>query len=251
MCTTYISVQLKEYLVSWLFPKTPKTGQLHFHAIIYYFHPLVRSLTLKITSNYVFTLTTGTVSLSLSFVICLTSKSAKSHFRHFAVNNCPPQNCAYSKRPKTERSVFRRRRNPNKRLFGMVLFGFRTFGLFERSDFEQLKMTENRTNLFGFQTVFIPNKYVIPNRMVLSEIRTVRISDVYCRNVQNPNVRLYNVRISDRAKLSEIWTILFGFQTFSKSEQIYNRTEVSCPKSEHVRISDVDCIWNRTIIRTE
>ena len=39
--------------------------------------------------------------------------------------------------PKSERSDFRQRQNPNKGLFELAVFGFQTFGSFERSDFRQ------------------------------------------------------------------------------------------------------------------
>ena len=44
----------------------------------------------------------------------------------------------YSGMPKSERSDFRQRQNPNILVFELAVFGFRTFGSFERSDFGQI-----------------------------------------------------------------------------------------------------------------
>ena len=62
---------------------------------------------------------------------------------------------------------------------------------------------------------------------------------VGCLKSERSNICLFSSK-----KVSEIRTICSDFRQFSKSEQIYNRTEVSCLKSERVRISDVYCTVN-------
>ena len=54
-----------------------------------------------------------------------------SGFRRFPDTRCNTQKVSenkYSERPKSERPNTEHRRNPNKFLFGMNVFGFRSFG---------------------------------------------------------------------------------------------------------------------------
>ena len=77
----------------------------------------------------------------------------------------------YSQCPKTERSVFRQRRNPNKGLFEQAVFGFRSFGpgLYRSvpNYFEHDKSVWNTNRLFGFQTQIYKFTYTY-----VSEIQT-------------------------------------------------------------------------------
>ena len=53
------------------------------------------------------------------------------------MDHCVQLTYKYSGMPKSERLDFRQRQNPNKGLFELAVFGFRTFGPFECSDFRQ------------------------------------------------------------------------------------------------------------------
>ena len=117
----------------------------------------------------------------------------------------------YSQRPKTQRSVFRQRRNPNKGLFELAVFGFRSFGpglyCSVPNYFEQTKVSEIRTDCSNFRHKFT--------------------SLHIC--VWNPNI------------LFRLSYMCSDFRHFCLFQVIWYLTEGDCLKSEHVRISDVYC----------
>ena len=88
----------------------------------------------------------------------------------------------YSQRPKTERSVFRQRRNPNKGLFELAVFGFRSFGpgLYRSvpNYFEQTKVSEIRTDCSDFRHKFtnlhlcLKSKHFVPFELYVFGFQT-------------------------------------------------------------------------------
>ena len=108
-------------------------------------------------------------------------------------------------------------------------------------------MSEMRT--FGFRTTLksehsIVRFYIvrISNVRALVDRSNVRIQVNLYYKRRNPNVRTTNRSDFRHKFVSEIRTFCLDFRQFCLFEQIYNRTEGDCLKSERVRISDVYCM---------
>ena len=125
---------------------------------------------------------------------------------------------------KSECSVFRQCRKPNDQSFKLAVFGFRTFGPEPyRSDFGQARL-----DLFIYKKFMTPFIYIKRSSLVV---------------FRNPNVRTVMFLAFGRKFAYKSRTDSSVFRRFGRSNQIWYRTESLCPKSEHVRISDVDCTF--------
>ena len=97
---------------------------------------------------------------------------------------------------------------------------------------------------FSFQTApKTEHRLVRTSRVRISVVRFILCSvfGFYSTECRNLNVHVRPCSDFRHKFVSEIRMICSNFRQFGLFEPIYNQTMVPCPKSEHVRISDVDC----------